>query len=245
MLSQLLYTKHRRPTRLSDPHHDFTAASLAELLSVPDEEMTWHHFSSILGPHLPAGTYTEAAYFFPRAVDYLLSNHEDALDLITPIVGFVSNNAKELEEDGLLSAARESLGICLEELTATFHVQHFDHDACVAKGWRIPYFDYVTNCEVICQGTTDLVRFGVHIDLAEKFVNSLAHHGRNATKAAWFLEYARSVDDVYAPPNLASMRALLSDKTLLQGAAQVVRANLVPGERSPTYWADTFVALAI
>jgi hypothetical protein len=245
MLAQALYSKHRRPTRLSDPHHDFTSSALAELLSVSDDRMTWQHFSALLGPHLPAGTYAEIAYFFPRAVDYLLANHNDALDLITPIVGFASNNSKEFEQDGLHSAARDALLICLASLTAEFAVVHFDKAACAAKGWRLPYFDHVVNQEAVCQGTTDLVRFGVHIDLAVHFVDSLAHHGSSATKAAWFLEYARSANDVYKPPDHLPIRSLLSNQALLQAAARVVRADIQPQERSPTYWRDTFAVLSL
>ena len=65
MLDRRLYTRHRRPARLSDPHHDFDASGLAELLSTPDEQMTRRHFALLLGPYLPAGRYVEVAYFFP------------------------------------------------------------------------------------------------------------------------------------------------------------------------------------
>jgi hypothetical protein len=245
MLSRALYTKHRRPTRLSDPHYDFTPRSLAELLSLADEAMTWQHFTSLLGPHLPAGTYAETAYFFPRAVDYLLANHEAALDLVTPIVGFVSNNTAELRRDGLLVAARDALADCLASLTATFEVQHFESAACAAKGWRIPYFDYVTNLESVCHCTTDLVHFGEHVDLAEQFVDSLAHHHGDATRAAWFLAYARSVDDVYSPPDHAPIRARLLDESLLAAAAEIVRTTTASRVGSPTYWRDTFASLGL
>ena len=245
MLSRKLYSRHGRPTRLSDPHFDFTPSLLADLLAVPDEKMAWQHFSHLLGPHLPAGTYEETEYFFPRAVDYLLANHDAALDLITPVVGFVSNNAAELHRDGLLDVARDGLRLCFTGLTNRFEVQHFDSEACAAKGWRLSYFDCVTNQEAVCQGTTDLARFATHVDLAEEFVQSLAHHDGNPTRAAWFLEYAHSVDAVYTPPDHPPIRALLSDKSLLDGAAAVVRESLVPQERSPTYWRDTFVALSL
>jgi hypothetical protein len=89
------------------------------------------------------------------------------------------------------------------------------------------------------------VRFTAHADLAEEFVQSLAHHDGNPTRAAWFLEYARSVDAVYAPPDHPPIRKLLSDKSLLEDAAALVRKCLLAQERSPSYWKDTFAALAL
>ena len=173
----------------------------------------------------------------------MLAHPEDALDLMTPVVGFASVNATALDDDGLLGAARDALRACLGSLTADFEVTHFDAEACAAKGWWMSSFDHVVHQEAVCVGLTDLVRFGAHADLAVELVGAMAHHGGDPIRAAWFLECARSIDDVYKPPDHPPIRALLSDRALLEAAANVVRADVAPREASPTYWRDTFAAL--
>lgn len=241
----MLIVKSPRPTKLSDPHCDFSLQSLRELLETPDSEMTWHHFRDLLGPYMPAGSYAESVYFLPKAFDYLIGHDKDALELITSLIWFASEYSQDLENDGILIATRERIYDCLTNLTEHFKVQHFDTDACRAKGWGIPYFDYIANCEPICEGTTDLVRFEAHSDLAVQFVANLANHQGDPIKAAWFLEYAKSKNDVYTPPDYEPINVMLSDKTLLEQAANVVRSHLVESEASPTYWNDTFTTLKL
>jgi hypothetical protein len=240
-----LMAKFPRPASLSDPHNDFNDKSLRDLLSTPDEEMVWSHYKNLLGPFLPAGTYQESVYFLPRAFEYLKSHEESALDLITSVIWFASEKSALLERDGLLESTRACIRDYLNQLTKQFKVLHFDRDACVAKGWGLEHFDYVLNCEAVCEGTTDLVRFSVHADLATEFVNSLALHGGDPAKAAWFLAYANSRNDVYTPPDYEPIPALLSDRHLLEQAAGIVRARVVNHEPSPTYWNDTFASLEL
>jgi hypothetical protein len=84
-----LQRKHPRPKRLSDPFHDNTPESLRELLSKSDTDMRWADFACLLGPHLPAGTYEEVAYFLPLAFDYIGANEKDALTFARRSVGSV------------------------------------------------------------------------------------------------------------------------------------------------------------
>lgn len=83
------------------------------------------------------------------------------------------------------------------------------------------------------------------MDLAEGFFRSLADHGSDPVKAAWFLEMSRSLTDAYHPPAHAAIRELLTDKDLIRSAASVVQSSLVAGERSPTYWRDTFEEVGV
>ena len=240
-----LLAKCPRPVSLSDPYNDFSEKSLRELLSIPDEEMKWNHYQKLLGPFLPAGTYQESVYFLPRAFEYLKSHEDCALDLITSVIWFASEQSALLERDGLLQSTRTCIRDCLNQLTNRFLVVHFDREECRAKGWGRAYFDYVENCEAVCQGTTDLVRFSAHKDLALDLVDSLARHCVDPVKAAWFLAYANSRNDVYTPPDYEPINALLSDRRLLEQAAGVVRAEVVSREASPTYWRDTFASLEL
>jgi hypothetical protein len=232
-----------RPTRLSDPYHDFSDDLTHAILAKLDSELAWDDFQNILGPFLPAGTYEESVYFLPLALEYIAAHDDNALDLITSIVWFISEYADRLAADGLLAGSRERVGECFRMWTSRFEVIHFDRAACRAKGWGLTYFDYVKYAEVVCVGTSDLVRFVRHADLAKDFFRSLADYGSDAVRAAWFLEMSRSQDDVYHPPEHKTIRQLLADESLIRSAAALVRSSLVAGEHSPTYWRDTFAAV--
>jgi hypothetical protein len=143
----------------------------------------------------------------------------------------------------LLPAARAQISECFALWTSKFSIIHFDEADCRAKGWSLPYFDLVENAEVVCDGTCALVQFGRHADLAENFFRSLADHGFDPVKAAWFLEMVRSQTDIFHPPHHAPISALLADECSIRSAVAVVKASLVASEASPTYWRDTLSAL--
>ena len=234
-----------RPARLSDPHRESSKALTRAILAKPDNELAWSDFKEILGPYHPAGTYEESVYFLPLALEYIVSHDDVDLELVTPIIWFISEYADRLAADGLLPGARGRVSECFQMWTSRFEVIHFDHAACREKQWSLTYLDYVKNVEVVCVGMGDLVRFGRHVDLAEGFFRSLADHGSDPVKAAWFLEMSRSLTDVYTPPDHAAIRELLTAENLIRSAAAVVKSSLVAGERSPTYWRDTFEAVGL
>lgn len=239
-----LRVPHARPKSLSDPFHDHTPEGTRELLSKRDGELSWADFQCLLGPFLPAGTYQESVYFLPLAFEHIASHDDDALDLVTSIVWFVSEYACDLERDGLLDAARDRISECFEKWTAEFSVTHFDKPACEEKGWGLPYFDYVEPVEVVCVGTCDLIRFERHADLARAFFRELGENGTDGTKAAWFLELSRAYYDICHPPKDPSIARVLTDRDNLDRAVVLARP-IVGRESSPTYWTDTLNALAI
>ena len=183
---------YSRPTRLSDPHSDFTPETLDQLLAVPDDKLEWHHLQNLLGPFLPAGTYQESVYFLPLAFEFLLREN-DALDLTTSVTWFVSEYGDDLARDGLLDECRSSIEACLLHWTRDFTVEHFDRDACAAKGWRRSYFDYVRRSEAVCKTLCDLDRFARHADLADRFITQLAS-STQPVSSGWFLEFPRPTD---------------------------------------------------
>jgi hypothetical protein len=199
----------------------------------------------LLGPYFPAGTYQECVYFLPGAFTHLLAHEKDALDLTTTLTWFISEYREELVADGILEQALDCLRDCLKHWTSQFRVTHFDREACQSKGWRLAYNDYVENTEVIAKTIYDLVQFEHHADLAEKFIAELAFNERDPVKAAWFLEYATSQDDIYNPPDNGPIKSLINNRELLEQAAELVRRDIVEHEPSPTYWVDTFRSLSL
>jgi hypothetical protein len=216
---------------------------LAELLATPDDQLQWQQLQSLLGPFLPAGTYQESVYFLPFAFA-CLRHGDDALDLTTSVTWFVSEYADELATDGLLDECRSEIAGCLLHWTRDFTVIHFDRDACAAKGWALPYFDYVQRCEAICETLCDLDRFARHADLADGFITRLSS-SNEAVSVGWFLELARGQDDVYHPPTRESFQRHFTDIALLTQKQAIAEKHLRPTTASPTYWNGVFTKLGL
>jgi hypothetical protein len=239
-----LQRKYRRPGVLSDPFHDNNSASLRDLLLKQDSELQWGDFKTILGPHLPAGTYAESAYFLPLALDHLLAKPADALDLCSSVVWFCAEYNGRLEEDRVLPAVRARLGGLLRKWTERFSVVHFDRSACLTKGWQLSHFDLVEMSETVCEMLCDLVRYTRYSDIAEQFVADMVGFGGNATKAAWLLELIRSREDVYCPPPMPVLELASVDHDLLHRAYGLVLEHGI-GKDSPTYWNDTLSKIGL
>jgi hypothetical protein len=237
---------HPRPKKLSDPHYDFTEKLLAKLLATPDDQLGRQHYTQLLGPHLPAGTYDESVYFLPGAFQYMLRQDvSDALELITPIIGYISYNQKCLQEDGILEGALD----CVRELfaywTSRFQVIRLARQPSQEQRRTIKYFYYVENQAEIVFTTSELVRFSTNAALAEEFVRDLALNSNNPIKAAWFLAYSCSQYDPYHPPLYPPITRLINDEEYLLNAAIVVEEHVVPKERFPEYWHDVLIKLGM
>lgn len=240
-----LQRKHPRPKSLSDPYDDNTPQRLREILRKSDADLAWADFKTLLGPHLPAGTYEEVAYFLPLAFEFIRTHKADALDLCSTLVGFCAQNHAELESDGARDAARSRLLGLLREWTSRFQITHFDKFMCERKGWKLQYFDHVEMSETVCETLSDLVQFSQDADLAETLVSEVIAFGDDTTKAAWLLELVRARDDVYHPPVIARLEQAANELPLLRDAYRVVQGNDQIRENSRTYWRDTVSKLGI
>lgn len=240
----MIKVRHPRPKVLSDPYDDFTPDYLRGLLAVPDAELKWHHLRDFLGPHLPSGTYAETVYFLPIAMEMLKCNEDTTLDLVTPVVGFCAKNADRLRTNGLLDEVRVELRKIFQAWTSTFDVIHYDRDGCQAKGWGLRYFDHVRRSETVCQMLEDLHRFETQADLLDSFMVSLVKNS-SPVAAAWFLELARSQDDVYHPPARPSLIEALNNRDLIEHKGLIVLESFHDSTPSPTYWRDVFAKLGI
>ena len=141
-------TPYKRPTKLSDSHHDISPNTLKKLLSKSDAELNWSDYSILFGPHLPGGTYDEVMYFLPRAFRYLKEHNNDAFELVTPIFGFCSNYVDNFKRDGLLNSVINEINDCLDLWTRGFQIIHFDKNACLNKGWCLTHEEIVENSEL-------------------------------------------------------------------------------------------------
>lgn len=112
--------------------------------------------------------------------------------------------------------------------------------------------DFVAHSDLVIEFINDLVRFEQHQDIAVEFVRELAFHKGNATKAAWFLEYARvhtdSTDYNFSPlitrrnANYEPIKMLIKKQDLLTDAVASVKPIV---SLAPSYWQDTLDVLSI
>lgn len=239
-----LKVKYKRPKLLSDPYHDYPKEILLALLAKPDFNLSWRDYRSLLGPHLHAGTYEESVYFLPLAYDYLWDHDEDALDLGDTIAWFVSEYAEELKKDKLLDHCRERIRELLWKWVSRFTVDHYDREACKAKGWVLDYYDIVPLKEAACEFLERLLEFKIHQDLVVEFFDRLGENLSEVNQAAWFLELWRAQGDIRHPPNDERITVLLNSVEHLRAAAATLqKSELVRQSESPTYWPNLFAPL--
>src|SRR5262249_50848784 len=138
------------------------------------------------------GTYEERIYFLPHAFRYLLAHEDSAFELMTSLVEFSSHFKDTLEKDKLAYVVQECLREALAFLTREFKVIHrLNNSPANLAGSKNYSFDYVRNSQAVAEATYDLVRWKSFAQVAEDFVDDLAHSNDDPIKAAWFLEYAR------------------------------------------------------
>jgi hypothetical protein len=249
VVSRDLYSlnrKYGRPRVLSDPFHDNTPASLRELLRKGDSELRWGDFKALLGPHLPAGTYEEVAYFLPLAFDYIRTDKALALDLCSSLVWFCSKYTEQLAADRVVDAARDQMLGLLRQWTSQFVVTHFDRSMCIERGWaKLQYFDLVEGSETVCQMLCDLSEYSTHANISERFILELIDFGTDPIKAAWLLALLRARNDVYHPPATQRLELASVDYSLLRASYDLVEANDKIRDCSPTYWRDIVTELGL
>jgi hypothetical protein len=179
-------TPFQRPTSISDPSGHLPAE---HILQMPNQEMGWSEFRAIF--HFGVlGTFEELAYFLPFALEYMVTNPNDALEFMNGVIFFISDSTDELKQASLLEPCRDGLSQIFHHWTNDFKVVHYDKDACKAKGWILEYDDIVENSQVVCELIDELWRHKTHKDLADHLIKSLADGFRNEIKSAWLLEYA-------------------------------------------------------
>lgn len=239
-----LKLKQKRPRSLDDPYGEYPEEVLRALLATPDSNYSWRDYRTLLGPHLHVGTYQESVYFLPLAYDHLWDNDEDALDLCDSVGWFISEYNDELANDKLLEACRSRVRELLWKWVSRFKVDHYDRNACKAKGWVLDYDDIVPLRATLCEFSGRLLEFGTHEDLVIGFFERLGGSLGSVDQAAWFLELWRAQGDVYHPPSHERITALLNNADHLRAAVYTLQdSELVTQSESPTYWVNMFASL--
>lgn len=228
---------YRRPNKLSDPYKDFSECRLKELVGIPVNDLKWSDYSNLFGPHCPAGTFKEVIYYLPYGFTFLKLDHKKAFQIIDAIFGFCSENKESLEKHGLLETVCFQIRDCLNSWSKDFKAVGYDKNNKHSKGWSLyDHHDGVYNSDLICESICILIEFKTLKDIALSFVESLAYHNNDPTKAAWFLLINRDYQyDKYTRRRLRNdpIEKLLTDKDLLLSAFHAAKPILAKGTYPP------------
>jgi len=240
----LFKTPYKRPKRFSNPYDHCPDETLSEVLDRNDLDMTWYDYR-IIFDLTPIASYQEACYFLPFALGYIEMNADsDALQCITEIVHFISDNAALLKQNGLLLKCEDSLKSCLNTWTSTFLIEHYDKEACGRKGWTLDHDDIVANNQLLTEGLDDMVRYKTIADIAFDFVGAL-RSSEQALQCAWYLELC-STNQLYGFIRDEKLKQLLTDQQYVERCFDIVRkTDFVNQTTSPTYWSDICERLGV
>jgi hypothetical protein len=183
-------TPYPRPTEFSDPHGEHEPEVLKALLATRDEDLTADQLSVIFQPHLSAGTYDEAVYFLPIAMQFLCLKPIAALILLPGIMQFLDENEERMVADDLANRVRRSLLDCFDRWTKDFVV--IDQAQANLKRGTVKMAGgaIVQSGDAVVCIVEELCRFSLFLELAQDLVQRLASQMDNPVASAWFLELA-------------------------------------------------------
>ncbi len=102
-----LVVPYRKPDRLSDPGRDFAPEELERLLKKDIGELDAKDLMCIFQGNLPAGDYSECAYYLPRAMEYVVDDLPDACSVLDNLLYWMHENAERLAQDHLFEPLLE------------------------------------------------------------------------------------------------------------------------------------------
>ena len=182
-----------KPEQLSDPHGDWELLEdkLDLIIKKPEAELDWQDFHCLFQVGLPAGTYEESAYFLPHAFDYLASGKDDSFEFMSDLFWFISENLSKIEADGFKADIQRALRDLLNLWISNFTVEHFDEAACIAKGWRVKFFNRLIDIEYVAGWIDDLVRFKSLEQWAYEQISPWCFTPKRFEDSAWFLALSK------------------------------------------------------
>jgi hypothetical protein len=240
-------TPYHRPSKLSNPHEHFSQREVDRVIKMRDDQLTWSDFNMIFHWGTPAGSYEEIVYFLPLALCHIREKPIDALEFMSGVFCFIDSNIQNLASDSLDGKTVVAIEEIFQAWTSRFIVAHYDADACREKGWSLDHEDRVENCQSVMQLIEDLQSFPAFPELSDKLIESLAWQQQYPVRSAWFLEYAREVNDwpgTFIKSSPVQLR-LSKDRTLLQDHYNRIVKTVVASTESPTYWPDLCIALGL
>jgi len=100
--SDSMKTPYKKPRQLSDPYKDFTKKELDSIIKCENQNLGYYEYSCIYQKHLPAGKYSECAYYIPYVLNFIRTNNKDRDEIADIFLHWCCTHASELIKDSLL-----------------------------------------------------------------------------------------------------------------------------------------------
>lgn len=233
---EIFQQKYGRPTRLSDPHHDFEEGYPTTILAKADEALGWKELQVIFQGHLPAATYEEGVYFLPTAFAQARLDPDGAGEFLAldGVLIFLAQHVERFQQDGLWDELVEEIKRLLAELTADFSITHVHQDACQAQSQCVPYADYVNQSHLVSDLLKRLDQLPTLANIALDFVRNLSQAEPNTPASYWYLEICKEFFTYHHKTETPQLRPLLNNYLLHKYHLQpILTQESLP---NPTYW---------
>ena len=117
-----IHIHYPRPLRFSNPYNDFTIDELDEILLKNDSELNYKDFMIIFQSHCPAGTYKECLYFLPNALNYIIKNKLNNVDVCYNVINWISENKLSLLVDNFYETSLDLLCAFFCQMISVFEI---------------------------------------------------------------------------------------------------------------------------
>ena len=119
-------------------------------------------------------------------------------------------------------------------------MKHFDRAGCERRGWKLPYFDYVTNLQLVVTGLDELARSAYFSQQALHLLVGLLEP-KSSIHHMWCLALlrVRLEDREYFHEERTDLLEELAKSPSIPDILVAVKRNLRREESESTYWQDT------
>ncbi|WP_201587401.1 hypothetical protein [Psychrobacter sp. HII-4] len=142
------YGNVQKPSKLSDPHHDYGKRYLDKILAKEDSDLDAIDYRNLLNGNLPAGTFEEVAYYLPLSIYYLCLEFDDKLEMINSWVDFIYENKRSISKYFDIDI-KNILNQVFNCLTKNFEVRYIDEIERKKLNLDMNNSRYVKNLELL------------------------------------------------------------------------------------------------
>ena len=219
-----LIVPYGKPQRLSDPGKDFAPEELEKLLQKSLDELNADDLMCIFQSYLPAGEYSECAYYLPRAMEYVVEDLPDACSVLDNLLYWMHENAERLAQDHLFEPLQE-------KFIAIFRtdLQSFELDASPH-----PYPLHGDRVNTMFEVWNKLPRYN---SLGDRLLVECLQPPSSYSQAAWIVYFLK---DYYSGFSYAQDSRLITswsqDHSLQQAVCNILLEASLGNDMLCNYW---------
>ena len=197
---------------------------LEKLLQKSLDELNADDLMCIFQSYLPAGEYSECAYYLPRAVEYVIGDLPDACSVLDNLLYWMHENAERLAQDHLFETLQE-------KFIAIFRtdLQSFELDASPH-----PYPLHENRVKTLLEAWNKLPRYN---SLGDRLLVECLQPPSSYSQAAWIVYFLK---DYYSGFSYAQDSRLITswsqDHSLQQAVCNILLEASLGNDMLCNYW---------